>query len=311
MSATPEQLERLKPYIAGGQPDARGEVDMYCPLHNDTRRSASLNIQMGAWYCHAGCGGGSVRQLIDAEEAWVPPTGRVRAASPSVPARIDLSAPEQVTKQDVKRWHRRLMNEPDALGWLLRERGLTADTARRARLGWDGRYFKIPIWSPERELWNVRTYDPRPLDTRRKIWSVRGMGRARLYPIGRAVASEPGEAILFTEGEWDALLASQWGYLAITRTDGAGKPWRPEWNEYFWDRRVYIVQDADVAGLGAAGTIAQALAPLARQVAVVQLPYDLKEKEGRDLTDFLLEQSEPGLALGELMMEALPVEVNR
>ena len=62
--------DTLLPYVAS-QADSRGEAHMFCPLHPDTRPSAALNIEKGAWYCHAGCGGGSIRHLLESEAIWV------------------------------------------------------------------------------------------------------------------------------------------------------------------------------------------------------------------------------------------------
>ena len=75
---TQEQMDKLAPYAAGSQPDARGEWEIICPMHKDTRRSASVNIHKGVWFCHAGCGGGSVRQLVLNEDSWEPVDGRVQ-----------------------------------------------------------------------------------------------------------------------------------------------------------------------------------------------------------------------------------------
>src|SRR5689334_7711220 len=74
--ATQEQLEKLRPYFATGEASPTGEVDIYCPMHEDGNRSAQLNPEKGVWYCMAGCGGGTVDQLIEAEGYWVPMDGR-------------------------------------------------------------------------------------------------------------------------------------------------------------------------------------------------------------------------------------------
>lgn len=293
-----EYAKALEPFVAGAKPDDRGEVEMYCPLHNDSRRSAAINFAKGAWFCHAGCGGGSIRRLVDSVDLWVPAEGRVKQARPSAGG----SAPEgpaTVTKADVKRWHRRLVNT-DAHEYLYELRGIDLATAKRARIGWDGSRFKIPVFSPDRELWNVRTYDPDPGD-RRKIWSVRGMGRARLYPVGPLLRSSVGNEVLFCEGEWDTLLALQTGVLAVTRTDGAGKPWRSEWNEYLADRKVYLCSDRDEAGVKNDEIIGRALDGIAAEVWQCELPFRIRPKHGKDVTDYVLDADEPFKALPALM----------
>lgn len=304
---TEEHLKALAPYVAGGRPDERGEVEMYCPIHDDAKRSASLNVKMGVWYCHAGCGGGSIRQLVeDGRDRFVPPEGRVTQARPSARPSTRSVLP---AKKNVRRWHRRLMEDAEAQTRLLRTRGITVKTMRRARIGWDGKWYKIPVWGPDRELWNVRTYDPAAAGTdRRKIWGVRGMNHPRLFPISSVLKAEPGDPIIICEGEWDALLALQTGYLAITRT-GAAKVWRPDWSDYFRDLRVFICHDQDLMGDEANNRVGEALERTAREVRYVDLPYHMREKNGKDLTDFILDNPEdPSLALGFLLEQSTTKE---
>jgi len=303
MGATPEQLERLAPYIAGEQPDYRGEIAMHCPLHGDGKRSASVNPEKGVWFCHAGCGGGSVRQLVGAEDTWKP----VPAGAKRRPAMAARSVEVPFNTDDVQRWHHRLLDDRMAIDLLFDRKGIRLDTARRALLGFNGRYFKIPVFSPEREVWNVRTYDMDPSNGRRKIWSVKGMGAAKLYPIGPLTRTVSGEAVLICEGEWDTLLALQAGACAVTRTDGAGKPWHDEWSPLFENRRVYICPDRDEVGVESAERMAAALDGIAAKVSFVNLPFDITKKDGKDLSDYLLERERADwYLLGNLMAEASP-----
>lgn len=301
--ATPEQLEKLAPYTNGSVADERGEVEMHCPLHGDSRRSASLNPKKGVWYCHAGCGGGSIRQLVGAEDTWKPVAeGALRHRRTAVAAgRVE--APFDAG--DVDRWHQRLLDDRAAIDTLYEKKGIKLETAVKARIGYNGRYFKIPVFSPERDIWNIRTYDMRPTNGRRKIWSVKGMGTARLYPIGPLSRTGKHESVLVCEGEWDTLLALQAGYCAVTRTDGAGKPWHEEWTEMFVDRRVFICPDRDEVGIKSAIATAEAIGDVAQKVRFINLPYPITKKDGRDLSDLLLEQKhEHWYVLGNLMAEA-------
>jgi hypothetical protein len=307
MEATADQLVKLAPYINGAQPDERGEIEMYCPIHNDTRRSASLNVKLGVWYCHAGCGGGSVRHLVEAEDQWLGLEARhVEPKPPSSPTAS--SVPAVVIEQlesNVVRWHEDLMSNPERLRYLYELRGITANTARRAALGWDGRYFKIPVFGQDRKLWNVRTYDPKPKWGRRKIWSERGLGRARIYPAGILDRLEPGDSVIFCEGEWDALLSNQTGTPTVTRTDGAGKPWHPEWSIGFAGLCVYVCHDRDTQGSAGDAIVAAALSRVAT-VKLCKLPYSHKRKGGRDLTDFILDAEDPKIAMQLLKEMARP-----
>lgn len=301
---TGQQLAALAPYIAGARPDDRGEIEAYCPVHPDMKRSASINVERGVWYCHAGCGGGSVRALVLAEDSWVPPDGRVQEEKvPSVATPGEARLP---TMKNVLHWHHRLRREENVSRFLFEKRGIGAGAVRKAMLGWDGKTFKIPVFGPGRELWNVRNYDPNPRPGRSKIWNTRGMGEARLYPVGvvdrRASLND---AVLFCEGEWDALLALQHGYLAVTRTCGAGKPWNDDWTAYFAGLRVFMAQDKDKAGDEDKVIIADALDDVADLYAC-DLPFEWRERNGRDLTDYMLQQlpEDRDLALGNLLNRA-------
>src|SRR5687767_8723152 len=50
----------------------RNEWPAYCPLHPDAHPSMSINFLKGKWYCFAGCGGGSIEDLLAWPEGWVP-----------------------------------------------------------------------------------------------------------------------------------------------------------------------------------------------------------------------------------------------
>lgn len=299
MKATSDQIEKLAPFVNGARPDERGEVEMYCPLHNDSKRSASLNPQKGVWFCHAGCGGGSIKRLIDSEDQWVAAEDRIHVRSSAVASRPRSIA--RPTLEKVDHWHSRLRSSEDLMHELFEERGLRLQTVLKASIGHDGRHYKIPVFSPEREIWNIRTYDMHPKDERRKIWSERGFGRARIYPAGVLERAQPGSAVILCEGEWDALLTLQTGYQAVTRTDGAGKPWHHEWDVGFAGLRVFLCHDRDDAGVMSDLISMKALLPVAQEVRRVELPYPVVHKHGQDLTDFLLEQDEPAIALGQLM----------
>lgn len=285
---TDEQLALLADYIAGAKPDDRHEVEMYCPHHPDRRRSASLNVRKGAWYCHAGCGGSSVEQLINSRDTWVePPVTRRDARVAEAPR----SRPEfRPTLQHVRLWRNALMADEDRLAWLEEERGILEVTAHRASLGWHERrnVYTIPVFNSESELSGLRYYDPDPGPDRRKIWSIKGMGKPQLYPVRTLRSTRPGDAILFCEGEWDTLLAIQSGVLAVTRT-GAAKVWRDTWGLFFEERRVYLCHDRDLAGVAGNEVVAEGLAEVAQEVLVCELPYPVTEKDGKDLSDYILE----------------------
>jgi hypothetical protein len=69
-------IDPLMPYLAvhplRSGPPGRDEWPAHCPLHEDAHPSMSINFRKGVWFCHAGCGGGRVVQLLDCVDNWVP-----------------------------------------------------------------------------------------------------------------------------------------------------------------------------------------------------------------------------------------------
>jgi hypothetical protein len=256
---------------------------MHCPLHDDAKRSASLNIKKAVWYCNACDVGGTVKGLIQTRKQWLSPSKEVahtNGASKVQPRR-------QLSYALVDGWHSALLSNSIALDWLNDQRGLTRDTIVKYKIGYkDNRLYTIPVWDKAGLLVNIRYYNPRPKGESSKIKSEYGFGSPpRLYPL--SVFDDDPKEILIVEGEWDALLANQSGYPAITRTASA-KTWHGEWGEWFVDRTVYLCHDADEAGQDANVKVARSLARAA-DVRIVQLPYSIRPKHGQDITDFLLE----------------------
>lgn len=283
--ATVEQLALLGPYLEG-KADELGEISMFCPMHNDSQPSASANVNRGVWFCQAGCGGGSLRQLCDASDTWVRVVGRVGVRK--TPTRSTSLQPLPTARQ-VASWHQNLMSNGDIHRWLRTKRGITANTAKRAHIGLNG-HVKIPVYDEDRNLVNVRTYDPDPVGRRRKIWSIKGRGIPHLYPIGVLANASPGDKVMIVEGEWDALLLLQNGILAVTRTASATSLWREEWTDWFDDLEGYLCHDADSAGKAGDGIVANGIGGVVRGLWQCELPYRRKLKGGKDVTDLVLER---------------------
>jgi hypothetical protein len=249
---------------------------MYCPLHDDKRRSASLNIKTGDFFCFAGCGGRNVLDLIKDKEHWVG-----ASQNGAKPTRDDI---EVASESQVSSWNKSLLdNLDDSLTWLSAERGITPKTARRFQLGWDARreVVTIPVRDRAGALLNVRRYNPRPAPGKRKIWGLAGRNAPQLYPINQLRA----KTIIICEGEWDALRTIQEGHAAITRTGSAGV-WDAAWSRLFRGKHVLLCHDRDAAGATANRRVGKALRRVAADVRVIELPYPLVDDHGRDLTDF-------------------------
>lgn len=291
---TRQQLAALAPYLEGGQPGTDGEWGLLCPLHQDTKRSASLNVNTGDWYCHACNFGANVEYLTSLVQS-----GKALSRPGSASARRQGGNPQgavAISEGTVQGWHSALISDRQRLRDLLeaRQGTISVDTLERFQIGWGQLQEKtswgytIPVRKVGGELANVRFYDPDPSDERRKIWSVMGMGSPVLYPM--QVLDGQSE-IVICEGEWDALVLLQRGFTAVTRTGSAGV-WKSAWNHLFDDKVVYVCHDMDEAGQKANKIVAQALKKNAREVRRVDLPYEVVPKHGKDVTDFFAHGAE-------------------
>jgi len=256
---------------------------MHCPLHGDSRRSASLNVDKGVYYCFK-CGGMPVTALIRRRSEWTP------ASSNGVSPNLNGQPPDRkqrvISQAMVDGWHSALMSNPGALQWLHERRGLTDATLKKFKVGLqDSANYTIPVYDEDGELVNIRYYNPRPAEGRRKIWGEIGYNKPpRLYPLS-VLASAPGE-IIICAGEWDAMLAIQYGFSAITRTAGENQ-WDMTWGPLFKGKTVYIAQDMDDEGQQGNVKIARSLSSVTDSIYLVKLPYPVVPKHGKDITDLL------------------------
>jgi len=243
-----------------------------------------------------------ITALLRRKDDWVPFSRNGSVPDPD----LDASAPDKrhriLSDAMVAGWHSALMSNEAALRWLKERRGLNTKTLERYEIGMQNeKYYTIPIRDIDRSIWNIRYYNPNPTDERRKIWSESGYGSPpRLYPM--SIFEEDPEEIIIGGGEWDILLTLQNGFAAITRT-GNEDFWLAEWGEWFKDRIVYLAHDCDEKGQKANRVAGRALQHVA-DVRVIQLPYAILPKHGKDLTDYLLDH-EPG-ALRTCMEAAEP-----
>ena len=109
----------------------------------------------------------------------------------------------------------------------------------------------------------------------------------------------PTAVVYFCEGEKDAdNLASKACVVATSASEGASAKWAPELTQYFKDRRVVILPDADEPGRKHAQKVAKALYEVAASVKVVDLFPD--RSDGHDVTDWLKHD-----AVGARLFEAI------
>jgi hypothetical protein len=173
---------------------------------------------------------------------------------------------------------------PERLAFLSIERGLDQSTVQRYGIGWNGNRYTLPIYDESGQLLNVRYYQP---NGDPKWINHRGFGSPpRLFPIDVLLDNDE---IIWCEGELDCLLTNQMGLPAITSTGGAKLRWQGEWGGYFRDKIVTLCFDCDKDGQNAINRVRKELSEVAAEVRVIELPYEVLPKHGKDLTDFWME----------------------
>lgn len=145
----------------------------------------------------------------------------------------------------IRYWHK-LVN--DQVRGYYHSRLLTDETIDLFLLGWDGKNYVIPWWEgkPKESLVygvKFRTMDGKPS----KYLTIKGRGQPRLF--NKWMLRDTDWACIFF-GEFDAILAHQDGFPAVSPTSGQNS-WCKDWDHLFdhiWT--IYIIPDVgeQVAG---------------------------------------------------------------
>lgn len=274
---------------------------MFCPFHEDAKRSAGVNLDMGLWQCRVGCGKGTVTDLINRISAMMEEDGPQKSATSSggfdeadTAKIMDMESERSKRTGQARRtppsdetilvWHSNLMENLDRLEAFVNKRGIREATLEKFKIGWsdEARAYTIPIYSHDDKLLNVRYYRMAGDAGDTKIWSHAGMDANAIFP--ESVLKE-NDTIVICEGEWDALVANQSGFPAVTGTTGATQ-WQKKWNRKFTDKTVYVCYDRDAAGDKGAQKVVSELRGIARAVYICELPLPWTERHGQDVTDF-------------------------
>jgi hypothetical protein len=250
--------------------------------NDDRSPSTSVNVETGAWMCHAcGAAGGPYH----AGRA----VGLSEGEAQSLLARHGLerpggmnSSPLATSEQAVASYRDTLLANEDLLVRLTQLRGWSRQAIEELELGQEGSRIVFPIRDAHDLLVGVVRYAPGPdRGDAPKLLADQGSKR-ELFPGPESVSE--GEGFLFlVEGEPDAVAAHSLGLPAVALPGAAS--WQREWRKRFAERKVVLVFDADEAGRKAARQVAGDLAPVATEVRVLEL--EPSRSDGYDLSDFL------------------------
>lgn len=251
-----------------------GDYAVRCPAHEDDH--ASLSVAQGRTGVIVNCKVGCSAEAIAGAVGW--PVSELFDREPQVVPvkRIDPLTSEQ----ELDGMCGRLLANKGLLERLQELRGWSSGTLAALGVGFDGQRIVLPIRDREGTLVNALRYKPASLKPNEpKMLSLRGRPRD-LFPPPE---SHDGDVWL-VEGEPDAITGITLG-LPVSGVPGSNG-WRGEWTARFKDRRVVVCFDCDGPGRNAAGKVALALAPVAKDVRVLEL--DAARMDGFDLTAFVL-----------------------
>lgn len=184
-----------------------------------------------------------------------------------------------------------------ALNALAEKAGIAAETQRKVTGTYDytdkdgNLLFQVLRYTPKG--FNQRRPDP---DNEGKwIYNLKGISFT-LYNFRQVIKAE---SVLIVEGEKDADNLKAIGLTASCNPQGANK-WKPEYNQYFRGKKVYILPDNDKPGREHAQAVAKHLKGVASSVKVIDLP-GLKEKQ--DVSDWTQARQAEGKTAEEIRIE--------
>jgi 5S rRNA maturation endonuclease (ribonuclease M5) len=105
------------------------------------------------------------------------------------------------------------------------------------------------------------------------------------YRLPQLIAAPLNAPVKFCEGEKDCDALEKLGFISTTASEGAHATWDPAMTQWFKDRPVVILPDADKQGRKHAEKVAAALNGVAASVKVVDLFPN--QNDGADVSDWL------------------------
>lgn len=282
-----------------------------CPFHEETDPSFSYSVKTGGWKCFAGCGKGSLFDYL---------MRRTGKTFPEVLEDLASRTGVQLPKSDgrppireelIDQWQAELWRDGSVVQFLREKRGFSDETIKRFKIGWDPKRQRntLPIRDKRGNVVNVRLYNAKKKP--KMINYTEGKHKygspARLIGAGMLSKLKPGDEVIICEGEWDAILARQEGFNAVSGTHGA-TTFRDEWREEFKGLNVVVMYDCDAEGQAAAHKVVMpALKGYAAAIKNVVLPLK-GAKDDKDVTDYLHVNGHTAADLRKLIDET-PVHV--
>ena len=263
------------------EPRGENEVILKCPVHEDNSPSVSLNVKKNVWICHASsCSAkGDVISLL----AFMLKTPR-QVVIEDLYKRYDLTDVRTIKMDTVERHHSKIW-EAGPLLTALRDRGITDEMIRDARLGYHNGRVMIPVFDSSGRAINIRRYLP-GAPGNEKMKNTAGYTTMALYQPNHVKF----DTVWICGGEMKALVVGAMlkskgiGAVAVTAGEGA---WSPSFTPKFKGKKVYICFDIDAGGISGAKRVAAQVALTAQVVYTITLPLDIKKYPKGDVNDWV------------------------
>lgn len=246
-----------------------------CPFHEDRNPSLSVDLERGLWNCHAGCGGGSVIDLL-AKFDGVSPTDILKRYTSAPSSRqhsttrepAGKSTPTEASPAPPKSTIEKTYQYQNELG---------ADVYQVVRL-------------------TPKSFRQRHSVNGEWVWSMEGITRV-LYRLPEVVSAEQ---VIIVEGEKDADNLAALGFCATCNVGGAGK-WLDGYTDTLTGKKVVLCGDNDAPGKKHMDLIFESLAGKAAEVRVVTIP-----KPYKDVSDWIAATPNAAVQFREMIATSTP-----
>ncbi|MCG3198352.1 MAG: DNA primase [bacterium] len=262
-----------------------------CPSHGDS--TPSLSISEGAdgralLKCHAGCELGSILSTINLKATDLFPEEPQRARRNGHPtSRKETKQLRPDLEPVIEALHQALRRDESAQRLLLESRGITLETAKRYRIGWDAkqRRWSIPIRRPDGVAVGLK-YHRSDSGQSPKVISESGSSVA-LFGADHLLAD--GSLVVITEGELDSAVVWQASGLHAVSGSGGAAAVKAEWIKLLHGHPVVLWPDNDERGREGLSRWLDHLGPDVRNGAITSVRIVRKRlPECKDATDCLL-----------------------
>jgi len=294
-------------------PTSATQVRALCPFHNDQNPSLSINLANGLYHCFACPAKGNIFNFrMKAENLSFADCLKAFANELQlIPKEIKpLTLTVLPAMKNVLEWQQNLFKDQNKTvrEFLNAKRGMTDETIRQFHLGFDERSGSIvvPVLDPsgqEAVAAKLLKYD---LSTGKK--TIRTIGSAQLFNSHLLLRDyEKFGCVVICEGEFDAIVLCQNGFLAVSGTAGAST-WKKAWSPSFKGKDVVLCYDSDDAGRKGASRVAQELLPIASSVKSIDLFGSEATKDRKDATDFFVKAGKTAEDFQRMVDSADPVQ---